>query len=101
MKRIHTLIATLICTAAFAASSLASLSYGAELPGAAEEEVFVPCDVIDDQTGSEVSNLRTTGSGTCGDNVSWTLDDEGTLTISGTGDMEDYPDFESNGRGPS
>ena len=24
-------------------------------------------------------------SGTCGDNVTWTLDDSGTLTISGTG----------------
>jgi hypothetical protein len=31
----------------------------------------------------------TASSGTCGDNVTWSLDD-GTLTISGTGDMEDY-----------
>ncbi len=29
-------------------------------------------------------------SGTCGDNLTWVLDDEGTLTISGTGEMEDY-----------
>lgn len=29
-------------------------------------------------------------SGTCGENVTWTLDDAGTLTISGTADMEDY-----------
>lgn len=32
-------------------------------------------------------------SGTCGkdgDNLTWTLDDEGTLTISGTGEMSDY-----------
>ena len=29
-------------------------------------------------------------SGQCGDNVYWTLDDNGTLTISGTGDMWDY-----------
>lgn len=32
-------------------------------------------------------------SGTCGadgDNVTWTLDDNGTLTISGTGDMKDF-----------
>ena len=29
-------------------------------------------------------------SGTCGDNLTWTLDDEGTLTISGTGDMFSY-----------
>jgi hypothetical protein len=26
-------------------------------------------------------------SGTCGDNLTWTLDDDGTLTISGTGEM--------------
>ena len=31
-------------------------------------------------------------SGSCGDNVTWTLDDEGTLTISGTGAMRDYQD---------
>ena len=32
-------------------------------------------------------------SGTCGDNLTWTLDDEGTLTISGTGDMWDWGDW--------
>ncbi len=31
-------------------------------------------------------------SGRCGENVTWTLDDEGTLTISGTGAMNDYFD---------
>lgn len=29
-------------------------------------------------------------SGKCGDNLTWTLDSEGTLTISGTGDMYNY-----------
>ena len=29
-------------------------------------------------------------SGSCGDNVTWSLDDAGTLTISGTGEMGDY-----------
>lgn len=29
-------------------------------------------------------------SGTCGDNLTWTLDDSGTLTISGTGAMTEY-----------
>ena len=29
-------------------------------------------------------------SGTCGENLTWTLDPAGTLTISGTGEMEDY-----------
>jgi len=28
--------------------------------------------------------------GTCGDDLTWTLDDDGTLTISGTGEMEHY-----------
>ncbi|WP_369297488.1 S-layer homology domain-containing protein [uncultured Neglectibacter sp.] len=30
------------------------------------------------------------GSGACGENVTWTLSDEGVLTISGTGQMEDF-----------
>ena len=31
-----------------------------------------------------------TASGKCGDNLTWTLDGDGTLTISGTGEMYDY-----------
>ena len=30
-------------------------------------------------------------SGTCGENLTWTMDDRGTVTISGTGPMTDYP----------
>ena len=37
-------------------------------------------------------------SGTCGDNLTWTFDN-GTLTISGTGEMEDYY-WEENHRAP-
>lgn len=33
-------------------------------------------------------------SGTCGEGVTWTLDDAGCLTISGTGDMENYSSSE-------
>lgn len=36
-------------------------------------------------------------SGICGadgDNLTWTLDDNGTLTISGTGDMEEFDSYE-------
>ena len=38
-------------------------------------------------------------SGTCGDNLTWTLDDEGTLTISGTGNMKNFliSPFDGNG----
>ena len=35
-------------------------------------------------------NASVIDSGTCGDDLTWTLDDEGVLTISGTGDMYDY-----------
>ncbi len=34
-----------------------------------------------------ISSSKTATSGTCGENVTWTLDDEGTLTFSGTGPM--------------
>ena len=34
--------------------------------------------------------VKAASSGTCGENLTWKLDDEGTLTISGTGDMTNY-----------
>ena len=33
---------------------------------------------------------KTNASGTCGKNVTWTLDDAGTLSVSGSGAMDDY-----------
>ena len=36
------------------------------------------------------SAAETVKSGKCGDNLTWTFDSEGTLTISGTGPMYDY-----------
>lgn len=44
-------------------------------------------------------HAATTASGTCGDNLTWVLDEEGTLTISGTGDMESYTVFIPSGVG--
>ena len=35
-------------------------------------------------------------SGTCGDDLTWTLTDDGVLTISGTGPMTDYTNSSAN-----
>ena len=45
----------------------------------------------------------TPASGTCGDNLTWELDESGTLTISGTGDMWDYNHYgtETNPANPA
>ncbi len=39
---------------------------------------------------ADTAEAAAVSSGTCGENVTWTLDDQGTLTISGTGAMYDY-----------
>ena len=39
---------------------------------------------------SEEQSDELVDSGTCGENVTWTLDSEGVLTITGTGDMTNY-----------
>lgn len=39
----------------------------------------------------------TTAGGTCGKYLTWTLDSNGTLTISGTGKMWDYDRISDNG----
>ena len=42
--------------------------------------------------GSAKAEAATVADGTCGENLTWTLDDQGTLTISGTGAMTDWYD---------
>lgn len=39
----------------------------------------------------EEENSEAIAAGKCGDNLTWSLSSDGTLTISGTGDMYDYP----------
>lgn len=43
----------------------------------------------------DLSAYAQTYSGTCGDNVTYTLDDDGVLTISGQGEMYDYDGSDS------
>lgn len=39
---------------------------------------------------TKAADTTETASGVCGDNLTWELDEDGCLTVSGTGDMEDY-----------
>ena len=51
----------------------------------------VPNVALDLGTSVGVSaEVSTATSGTCGENLTWELDSEGTLTISGSGEMENY-----------
>ena len=63
----------------------------------AEEMLFPDCCIPDEEemeieAGESALVLLESGasSGMCGDSLTWTLDPEGTLTISGTGEMADY-----------
>ena len=47
-----------------------------------------------------VDTAYAASSGTCGDKLTWSLSDDGTLTISGTGDMAEYSDWNSKNRTP-
>ncbi len=55
-------------------------------PAAAEEE-----EKLKTAAEEEEENLKITAdSGTCGENLEWSFDGTGTLTITGTGEMADY-----------
>ena len=40
-----------------------------------------------------LNSVAPVASGKCGENLTWSIDSKGTLTISGTGEMMDYPNF--------
>ncbi len=58
-----------------------------------EETESEAADLVTEEITEEADTVLTdsiTASGTCGTSLNWTLDDEGTLTISGEGDMYNY-----------
>ncbi len=57
----------------------------------------IPVNVPGFLTGGTgiVARATVVDSGTCGDNVTWSLNESGTLTVSGTGAMADYTNDES------
>ena len=44
---------------------------------------------------TSIVTTAATTSGTCGENLTWILDSNGTLTINGTGDMTNFPNYSS------
>ena len=46
--------------------------------------------VVYEADEADIYELEIVDQGTCGDNLTWVLTDDGTLTISGTGAMDDY-----------
>ena len=50
--------------------------------------------------GQSVQVSAESASGTCGQNAAWELDDEGTLTISGSGAIENYEDHNGSSTAP-
>ena len=65
---------------------------GADTPGGPLDEIVIDEDdtVGADAPGGPLAEGSIIASGECGDDLTWTLDDQGTLTISGTGSMRDY-----------
>ena len=70
-----------------------------EISNDGDYQVDTPQDTIKEEGQEEffstTAAMGVVESGTCGANVTWTLDKEGTLTISGTGEMYDY-DFQDS-----
>ena len=89
--------------------ALTSVSIGSGVTSIGER-AFYDCDALTDiyYNGSHTDFMNVSGNsallgytvhftdtdavrwGTCGDNLTWTLDNSGTLTISGTGEMTSY-----------
>ena len=78
-------------TAAMVLGMLPASVFAAEAEQSAQPVETVAPVAVQEKTETSVTvNSTEVSSGTCGDNVTWALDDAGTLTISGSGPMEDY-----------
>ena len=75
-----------------------SLSYQIDIPIRDDIYRFRVMEVFGDYHGLMTdyaeckipSQVSVIAAGTCGENLTWTMDDEGLLTISGNGEMDDY-----------
>ena len=58
-------------------------------PADTDDDVITD-DSTEDNSNNDILHGDLVDFGKCGDNVEWQLDDKGTLTVSGRGDMYDY-----------
>ncbi|MBR4881123.1 MAG: leucine-rich repeat domain-containing protein, partial [Clostridia bacterium] len=82
-----------LCTLATSFSSLAvgvSAARSVQLDEAVNEQLAAEAADIESAMPDRAGALAGAQSGKCGDDLTWTLDDNGTLTVSGTGAMYDY-----------
>ncbi|MBR1390213.1 MAG: leucine-rich repeat protein [Lachnospiraceae bacterium] len=56
--------------------------------------------LLEDETAFELIPAASTSSGTCGDNLTWTLDETGALNIRGSGDMNNYSLWNEDQKAP-
>ena len=83
------------------AFALPGAQFDVDLPGLGDFELanndIVGEDIVTENDAPAMSN-EIVKSGSCGPNITWTLDDSGLLTLSGSGDMDNYFAFwEING----
>lgn len=92
MRNLNRLFAIVLC---------AALCINLAFPSCAEEanKENLPEPVSQGDKNSSVPE-ENIASGTCGENLTWVLDGEGVLSISGSGDMGNY-DFQSNNNSDS
>ena len=86
MKKLHHLIAALLVVVMLMGMLPASAT---EIPDAPDENLN---DTLIERPKSNAQTMALTedASGSCGENLTWELTTDGTLTISGEGAMEDY-----------
>ncbi|MBQ7399428.1 MAG: leucine-rich repeat domain-containing protein [Clostridia bacterium] len=87
-KTFRIIVAGMLLVSALVMSTFAAPSVATAFDSVTEDAVFV-------QQSAQSELLAVSASGTCGNKLSWSLDTDGVLTISGTGDMTDWSSVES------
>ena len=99
------LLALMMCVSLLPATALAEEEDAgtielAETPETPEEGTIAPAADPEALPPAEEAE-EVLASGDCGDDLTWTLTDDGVLTISGTGDMWDFEyNYEDGGNAP-